>query len=488
MTRFKNYSPDQLMMMSLNLSDTYPEGTFERFLVEMLQEIDTNGFYDYEDKGGESPFNPKSMLGIIFYGIIRGEFSLRKMSENCHTHTGYMLVSGYATPNYSTIGRFINNHHDEIRDVFCQLVYLASEKGFIDYTTVGIDGTKIFANASKEYSGSIEDFKKREKRLKKKITRFLEKSAKSIDEDETKRYNKKIMKYKKERQKISDFLERAKKQYKSAEKKEIKQNITDPDCRVMKTGGSVKEAYNAQSVVDSKSEIIINTEVSNEHNDKSMFVPMYEKTQEVMKNRPNTNLENKTKFLADNGYHTEETVIYISDNKIDAYIPEGSTKNFYDDKEKKRKRLGIKDCKIEKEGSQVILECPGGTRVDHYYMAKNKGKDCFRFTIRDCDHCQACTHYKICVGNLKNKVKEFELKKRTFDNLEKLKKFSDKLKTKKAKKIYRKRIRLAESPFAHIKEIFKFKKFYRRGLEKSNTVWNLVCAAYNLRKMYAMAI
>jgi hypothetical protein len=51
------------------------------------------------------------------------------------------------------------------------------------------------------------------------------------------------------------------------------------------------------------------------------------------------------------------------------------------------------------------------------------------------------------------------------------------------KKRYRKRKLIAESPFAHIKHAMGIRRFLHRGLEKVQTEWTWICAAYNLNKL-----
>jgi len=46
---------------------------------------------------------------------------------------------------------------------------------------------------------------------------------------------------------------------------------------------------------------------------------------------------------------------------------------------------------------------------------------------------------------------------------------------------------LIEHVFGEIKDIFRFRRFRYRGLEKVRLIWQLVCIGYNLRKMARLA-
>jgi hypothetical protein len=93
-------------------------------------------------------------------------------------------------------------------------------------------------------------------------------------------------------------------------------NFTDPESSIMKANNKGwDQCGNAQAVVDSKKQIIVACDVTDESNDKKQFEPMLEQTQK------NVGQDKKIKSaLADNGYYSESNVKFAEDKKIDAYI------------------------------------------------------------------------------------------------------------------------------------------------------------------------
>ena len=57
------------------------------------------------------------------------------------------------------------------------------------------------------------------------------------------------------------------------------------------------------------------------------------------------------------------------------------------------------------------------------------------------------------------------------------------MKTEEGKKFYAKRKSTVEPVFGIIKEVIGFRRFMLRGLEKVTGEWNLVCTAYNLKRL-----
>ena len=137
MTRYKRYEPKQHLILPIDPDKMYPIDTFERFLVDTIEKLNLLAFDKNEnDKGGESRYDPRSLLGIIFYGFSRGTFASRKLSKACQSDLGFMFVSGYAEPEHSTICRFIQQYKNEIKKIFSQILYIADNSGFLDYSMI----------------------------------------------------------------------------------------------------------------------------------------------------------------------------------------------------------------------------------------------------------------------------------------------------------------------------------------------------------------
>ena len=63
---------------------------------------------------------------------------------------------------------------------------------------------------------------------------------------------------------------------------------------------------------------------------------------------------------------------------------------------------------------------------------------------------------------------------------------AEKLKTPEGKTIYRQRACTVEPVFGIIKAVLGFRQFLLRGLAKVTGEWNLVCLAYNLKRLHRL--
>ena len=64
---------------------------------------------------------------------------------------------------------------------------------------------------------------------------------------------------------------------------------------------------------------------------------------------------------------------------------------------------------------------------------------------------------------------------------------ADKLKTEAGRKKYRRRASTVEPVFGIIKAALGLRQFLLRGLQKVSGEWNLVCVAYNLKRLHRLA-
>ena len=126
-------------------------------------------------KTGATAYNLSVLLKIVLYAYSLGVVSSRKIAWYCETNITFMALSGESKPHFTTIAYFISSMKDEISEPFTRVVVICSMEGLIDKTMFAIDGCKISSNASKEWSGTREDFVRKKKKIQKSMDFILEK-------------------------------------------------------------------------------------------------------------------------------------------------------------------------------------------------------------------------------------------------------------------------------------------------------------------------
>lgn len=483
MRKFKRYEPMQSIMLPFEGKLQFPEGTFENFLVKTIRKLSVDDFYSTEPQQGEKPFNPKSLLGVIFYGIATGNFSSRKMERGCKVDLGFMYISGFATPDHATICRFIEKFLLQIKEIFSQILYIADSCNYIDYNILAADGTKIKASASTTFTGTLEEFRTKKKRLKRKISEALDKLNKTDSTEDKETLKKRANRLQKEADKITGFLEEA--QERTTKKgKESRQNIVDNDSRIMKMKKGYGEAYNAQAASDSKNGIIVAATVSMEASDTKNLKLIMDEIEETCDQEK---LED-TKYVFDNGYYCTENVLEVEKDDKDVYISPKTDKKYYlDEEEDCNGKVTAKNCVIEKSGDNVTFTCPGKRIFSNAKIISKKEQenDYYKVIVDSFEKCHACKYFSDCIGE--KKQKSFSMGKTKVDNIKILENFINKMQSEDGKKIYSKRMPTIERVFGCIKRVFGFWETERRGKKQINTEWFLICSTYNLKRMFSLS-
>jgi transposase len=481
MERFRNYEPNQQVFVTIDPLETFGPDSFEIFLVTIINKLNVSMFWPHQDRGGESPYNPCAMLGIILYGFCRGIFTSRKLEKACRNDLGFMYVSGHNTPDHAAICRFLQRHRDILNETFRQIVYLAYKKGFIDYKTLALDGTKIRANASKVFTGTLADFRKRLGSIEQSIEKAINRLESDSELDSVKSEIK-INEAIREQERISEFLSNST-EILNLKGKEKKQNITDPDCRIMLfPDGTIHEAYNAQACVDSVAGLIVATDVSQAENDRKLLTPML--TEVVQPEESNVM---PGKVLADAGYWDPQELTKAVEDGYEVYVPSPSNAYPFSSGKKKDK---WEMSNFETGDSGVFGTCPGGQRIKardklRVYSNKDKGGPYYIFRLTKNQYCSKCKVKDQCWRTSKNfRIVVVTVSK--VDHYQLTKELEQQLMSSEGKKIYSRRMPLIERTFAEIKANLGFRRFMRRYKESVQMEWTLVCMAFNLRRMYVL--
>jgi transposase len=372
----KSFLPDdvnQSLLFPPSLHDWLPEGHLARFLLDVVSALDLSAIYaSYEarDGRGQSAYAPAMMVRVLLYGYATGVYSSRKIEARTYEDVAFRYLSGDSHPDHDTIAEFRKRHLEALAGLFTQALLLCEKAGLVKLGHVSIDGTKIKANASKHKAMSYARMGETEQRLKAEIEALLQ-QAEDVDAAEDAKYGKgkrgdelpeelarresrlkKIAQAKAEleqeaREKAereraeaeAKLAERRDEQERTGKKKrgrepmvpdpeqaqpeaKSQRNFTDPESRIMPDGankGSFVQAYNAQAAVDSKAQVIVAAEVTQETTDNRQLLPMLCQVKQNMGRNPEA-------ASADAGYWSEANATDESVAGIDLHIATGREK------------------------------------------------------------------------------------------------------------------------------------------------------------------
>jgi len=145
--------------MPPSLEEWLPEDHRVRFVVKIVEQLDTRDLERVYARRGSKAYHPKMLLALLFYGYATGTCSSRKLEQATYESVLVRYVATNQHPDHDTICTFRRRFLPELRELFVQILLLASELGLAELGlaelglaelgTVSLDGTKVRANASK---------------------------------------------------------------------------------------------------------------------------------------------------------------------------------------------------------------------------------------------------------------------------------------------------------------------------------------------------
>jgi transposase len=295
MPRFKDYDYRQTKLLPVSFEKQILPGTFEHSLSYLIDhELDLSVFAERyaNDEVGRPAYDPAILLKIVLLGYSRGVTSSRKLAAMCEQNVVFMAMSADSHPHFTTIADFVSSCSKEIALLFRQVVLICDELGLIGREMFAIDGCKLPSNASKEWSGTKADLRKKRKKIDRAVRRILSKhrasDRKEEDADVVERERRQISTLRKASRKIREFLEENEEKLGSSGKP-IQSNITDNDSAKMKTSHGVVQGYIGVAAVDGKHQVVVHAEAHGKPNEHELLKPAVEGIRETLQSASASN-------------------------------------------------------------------------------------------------------------------------------------------------------------------------------------------------------
>ena len=433
-----------------NMEGLLDSNSLARFVVDVVEQLDTDEIENAYKGGGSRPYPPKMMLSLLFYCYAKGIFSSRKIEEATYELIPVLYISGGAHPDHSSINGFRQRFLEQLKPLFVQILSYACRLGVFKLGDISLDGTKMEANASKHKALSWEYANRLEAQLQTEVEALLAKaeaaagkgeSEKDIDiPDEIQRRQVRLeriaeakaeikarakARYEQEQAEYEAKLKaraakealqgrklggRKPKAPESGPKTSEQVNFTDEDSRIMPvSGGGFEQAYNAQASVDMDTMLIVGAHVSQHPNDKQEVEPALAQFLGLPQKLGRVN-----RAALDAGYFSERNTKLLEEHGIEPYIA-------------------------------------AGRQSHNLTLAERMAPE-----PQPPEHLNAVSA------------------------------MMHRLKTEVGKAFYAQRKSTVEPVFGIIKEVMGFRRFMLRGLTAVSGEWTLVCIAFNLKRLCAL--
>lgn len=394
-TRFLRYEPGQLLLLPPDLGKWLEEGHLAYFILDVMGALDLSEIYGSYDgsRGGRPGFDPRLLAGLLVYGYCVGVTSSRKIEKATYESVPFRVLAADQHPDHATIAEFRRRHLEALARLFVQVLRLCEKAGLVRLGHVALDGTKMRANASKHKAMSYGRMEEKVRELEAQVAQLLA-AAEAEDQAEDAQHGSRRgdelpdeLRFRQQRlEKIRQAMAALEAEAQAAAQKareekvakakeseplggaepapqeavrpeeKAQKNFTDPDSRIMRDGAtkSFEQSYNCQAVVDSQAQVIVAAQVTQQANDKQQVKPLIDEMKANLGDRMPGELS------ADTGYFSEANMLYLEDQKIEAYVPPSRQKH-EDPSEKPLEPLPA-DATI-RERMVAKLQTPAGKKV-----------------------------------------------------------------------------------------------------------------------------
>jgi transposase len=504
MGRYKDYNYDQMKMIPVSFERQILPGSFEYSLSYLIDhELDLTAFDQHycNDDHGRPAYDPRLLLKIIILAYSKGITSSRHIERLCRENITFMALSADLQPHFTTFADFISRSPEAIAELFGQVVLTCDQLGLIGKEMFAIDGCKLPSNASKEWSGTHAELKRKKQKIDRAVRRMLqshlEQDSAEQQPDIHEREVKQIAKLRDVSRKLKRFLE-TEQERAGVSGAVVKSNVTDNESAKMKTGHGVIQGYTGVAAVDSKHQIVVHAEAFGQGQEHGLLKPVLAGIKETFRNGDSktSQLVAKAKVTADSGYHNREMLEYLEAEKVDGYIADTRFRardpRFRDYKKPQERNHRKDKARFSQDEFTIDLKkqtcrCPAGN--DLWLKAKRAhiGHHLFmQFQAYEKD-CLNCSLRKRCLKNEQQRTPRQVNVALDITQEQKagvIERMKRKIDSAVGRHIYSQRLGTVETVFGHITDAIGIKRFSLRGRCKVDGQWKLMMMLHNILKIH----
>ena len=447
--RFIQCDRDTLYLMPPSVQDWLPENHLARFVVDVVSQLDLWPLVSAYAGRGSDAYAPGTLLALLFYGYATGVFSSRKLEAATYDSVAFRFITANTHPDHDTIATFRKRFLEQLKPLFAQILLIAHTMGVCKLGKVSLDGTKVKANASKHKALSWHHACKLEKQIHAEVEALLRQAGEADEADLP------------DGMSIPDELARREERLDSIAKAKA-----EIQRRASERYAKEKETHD-QKMAERK--------VKEQENGKKPRGREPKPPELGPKKTDQVNLTDEdSRIMPTSTGGFEQTYNAQAGVDMDSmFIVENHVTQQPNDKQELKPALQKLADLPEKLGKVDALAADTG-----YFSEGN---------VNRCEQAHIVPYIAAERDKHNPPLKErFSQPQPLPENADPVTTMKHRLKTLEGKKLYAKRKSTVETVFGIIKAVMGFRQFLLRGLGSVSGEWDLVCIAYNLKRLHTL--
>jgi transposase len=433
--RLVNVDRDTPMLLPVDLREWVPADDLVHFVIEAVDSMQLPSMAVNRRGTGSEQYPPRMMLALLVYCYSMGVFSSRRIERATYRDIAVRYLTGDTHPDHDTICTFRRQNGLVVKEAFVEVLRLASEMKLLKVGTVSVDGTHIRANASKHKSVRYDRAGALERQLRADVEELLRKAEDQDRQDEV------------DGQSLPEEI---------ARRERLREKMLEARRRLEERAAAEARAKNTRG--------------SGEQ-DKPKGGGMVGKgprdEEQINLTDPDSALMRKSKRDGYQQAYNAQAVVDADGSQLVLATDVLRTPSDANQLEPALAGIAEELGKVE-----AILADGGYVNADAIERVQNQGTQAY-VAISDEEQNVRRYDYRPARERTPKVVKD-----------ERLIAMREKLSTEEGRQIYAKRARTVEPVFGIIKAPLGFRQFLLRGLGKVRIEWDLVCLAYNMKRLY----
>ena len=149
MSRFVQVDRDTAYLLPPSVQEWLPKDHLARYVVDVVEALDLSELVRQYAGRGSDAHHPGTLLALFIYGYATGVHASRAIERASYDSVAFRFVAGNTHPDHDTIATFRRRFGEQIKALFVQVLQIAQANGLLKLGNVALDGTKVKANASR---------------------------------------------------------------------------------------------------------------------------------------------------------------------------------------------------------------------------------------------------------------------------------------------------------------------------------------------------
>ena len=444
-TRFVNVDRATPMLMPPDMREWVQNDDLVHFILEAVEPLPCSAFVVNERGTGSAQYPPQMLLALLIYCYANGVFGSRRIERATYRDVSVRYLTAGKHPDHDTICTFRRRNFDAVSTAFLEVLKLAREMQVLKVGTISVDGTHVKANASKFRSIRYDRACALEEQLKLEIAELMQKAEQAdcspIEDGQS--VPEELAQREKLRAKVAEArrkLEQRAKARAEAERAEYERKLRERSKRAGSRKGPKPKPPSAAPGPEEQINLTDEDSGIMRKSKRSEYQQAY-----------------NAQATVDAGSSQLLLSTHVSNCAADAceLLP------------------GVEGVPAELGIPSAVLADSGYVDAEVFDTLQKRRIEPYVPPSRDAAHQRRRHDFRPLRQTPPKTLKDPRLIR-----------MRDKLDTDAGRAIYARRKQTVEPVFGIIKQAMGFRQFLLRGLDKVNGEWELVCLAYNVRRLF----